>query len=325
MTCPSKPGSMKPAVEWISRPRRPSELLPSSRATRSSAELHALERRAEHELAGVQDERLVVRLDELGQVLLRLLDVDERVAVVAEHAEAAVARARRRSTAARAPRRTGRCTMRPSSIAARIVRSDSTMRAIYAGRVRRRRATAARIASIRRCTSDRTAAGAGADAVDRRSRTEIPGPRSRAIWRARSASSRDADSRSASRSFVEQRPRRHCSPTSTATPSSTSPAASAASTSATRTRASTAAVQEQARALPAHRLHDRRRTSSTSRSPSGSGAARRSRARRRPRSSTPAPRRSRTRSRSRARTPGAPAVIAFEGAFHGRTLHGACR
>ena len=51
----------------------------------------ALERRAEHELAGVQDERLVaVDLDELGQLLLLLLDVDVRVARVAEDAEEAV-------------------------------------------------------------------------------------------------------------------------------------------------------------------------------------------------------------------------------------------
>ena len=33
-------------------------------------EPHALERRAEHELARVEDERLVADLDELGQVLL---------------------------------------------------------------------------------------------------------------------------------------------------------------------------------------------------------------------------------------------------------------
>ena len=26
--CPSNPASMNPAVEWISKPRRPSELLP---------------------------------------------------------------------------------------------------------------------------------------------------------------------------------------------------------------------------------------------------------------------------------------------------------
>ena len=52
---------------------------------------HALERRAEHELARVEDERLVaVDLDELGQILLRLLDVDERIARVAEDAEVAV-------------------------------------------------------------------------------------------------------------------------------------------------------------------------------------------------------------------------------------------
>jgi hypothetical protein len=35
--CPSNPASMNPAVEWMSKPRRPSELLPSTRATRSLA------------------------------------------------------------------------------------------------------------------------------------------------------------------------------------------------------------------------------------------------------------------------------------------------
>ena len=50
-----------------------------------------LQRRAEHELARVEDERAVVAdLDELGEVLLRLLRVDERRRVVAEHAEVAV-------------------------------------------------------------------------------------------------------------------------------------------------------------------------------------------------------------------------------------------
>src|SRR5919201_956197 len=54
-------------------------------------ELDALERRAEHELAGVEDERLLVAdLDELRQILLRLLHVDERVARVVEDAEVAV-------------------------------------------------------------------------------------------------------------------------------------------------------------------------------------------------------------------------------------------
>src|SRR6266496_1116059 len=35
--CPEKPGSMKPAVECVSRPRRPSDDLPSRRPARSSA------------------------------------------------------------------------------------------------------------------------------------------------------------------------------------------------------------------------------------------------------------------------------------------------
>src|SRR5581483_6088317 len=53
-------------------------------------EPHALEGRAEHELARVEDERLLADLDELRQLLLRLLAVDERVAAVAEDAEVAV-------------------------------------------------------------------------------------------------------------------------------------------------------------------------------------------------------------------------------------------
>lgn len=36
VTCPEKPGSMNPAVECVTRPSRPSELLPSSREARSS-------------------------------------------------------------------------------------------------------------------------------------------------------------------------------------------------------------------------------------------------------------------------------------------------
>jgi hypothetical protein len=52
---------------------------------------HPLERRAEDELAGVEDERpLVVDLDQLRQLLLRLLDVDVRVTRVVEDPEEAV-------------------------------------------------------------------------------------------------------------------------------------------------------------------------------------------------------------------------------------------
>ena len=51
----------------------------------------ALERGAEHELAGVEDERAVVAdLDQLGEILLVLLRVDVGRGVVAEHAEVAV-------------------------------------------------------------------------------------------------------------------------------------------------------------------------------------------------------------------------------------------
>ena len=53
--------------------------------------LHALERGAEHELTGVEDERrFVVDLDELRQLFLLGFDVDERVAGVAEDPEIAV-------------------------------------------------------------------------------------------------------------------------------------------------------------------------------------------------------------------------------------------
>src|ERR1035437_9043292 len=86
VSLPFQPGSTYPAVEWISRPRRPSDDLPSSRATISSGssthssvwpstnsspgwrasrrwvdeivgELDPFERLAEHELARVQHER----------------------------------------------------------------------------------------------------------------------------------------------------------------------------------------------------------------------------------------------------------------------------
>src|SRR3954447_7552622 len=54
-------------------------------------ELHPLQRPAEHELARVEDERLLVRdREQLGEVGLRLARVDEGVAVVAEDAERAV-------------------------------------------------------------------------------------------------------------------------------------------------------------------------------------------------------------------------------------------
>ena len=82
---------MKPAVEWIRRPRRPKELFPSNRRHEVVGQPDPFERRGEDELARVEDERRVaVDLDQLGQVLLRLLDVDVRVTGVVEDAEVAV-------------------------------------------------------------------------------------------------------------------------------------------------------------------------------------------------------------------------------------------
>ena len=79
-----------------------------------------------------------------------------------------------------------------------------------------------------------------------------------------------------------------------------------------------AAVQEQVAALPPHRLHDRARTSPTSSSPSGCWRA-----------ADPGPtkagvlqlrrRGGRERRQDRHGRHGRPAVIAYEGAFHGRT------
>ena len=91
VTCPSQPGSMNPAVEWMSRPEPAEARLPFESRDEVVGERDALERGPEHELAGVEDERLVVvDLDELGEILLVRLHVDVRVAGVAEHSEVAV-------------------------------------------------------------------------------------------------------------------------------------------------------------------------------------------------------------------------------------------
>ena len=87
---PSHPASTNPAVEWINSPSRPSEDLPSRRAT-SVGQAHALQRRSQDELAGVEDERLAVGdLDELGEVLEILPDVDHADGVIAEEPKVAV-------------------------------------------------------------------------------------------------------------------------------------------------------------------------------------------------------------------------------------------
>ena len=88
VTCPEKPGSMKPAVECVSSPSRPSGLLPSSRPASWSPSEIDLQRRGEHELPRVQHERLAVgHLDQRGQVVLLHRRVDVGVEVVVEDPE----------------------------------------------------------------------------------------------------------------------------------------------------------------------------------------------------------------------------------------------
>ena len=92
VTWPENPGSMKPAVEWVSRPSRPSERLALEPRGDVVGQRDELEGRPEHELAGVQDERLVRRrsLDQVGEVGLVFGRVDERVLVVVEQPEVAI-------------------------------------------------------------------------------------------------------------------------------------------------------------------------------------------------------------------------------------------
>ena len=85
MTCPSQPGSMKPAVEWMSRPRRPSDDLPFEPRHEVVGKANSLQCGAEHELAGMEDERLLFPdLHELGQLFLWLTHVDVGIPSVVE-------------------------------------------------------------------------------------------------------------------------------------------------------------------------------------------------------------------------------------------------
>ena len=73
------------------RPEPAQRALPFQPRDEIVRELDPFERLAEHELAGMEDERLVVGdADDLGQVRLRRARVDVGVAVVAEDPELAV-------------------------------------------------------------------------------------------------------------------------------------------------------------------------------------------------------------------------------------------
>ena len=91
MRLPFQPGSTYPAVEWMSSPSRPSELLPFDAPDDVVGQLHPLEGLAQDELARMEDEGLVaVDRGDLREAWLLDARVDVRVAVVVEDAEVAV-------------------------------------------------------------------------------------------------------------------------------------------------------------------------------------------------------------------------------------------
>lgn len=91
VTWPLKPGSMKPAVEWVTSPSLAEGGLALQAGGEVVGERDDLVRGGEDELPGVQDERLVaLRLHEPGEVGLLDRGVDVGVAVVLEHPEEAI-------------------------------------------------------------------------------------------------------------------------------------------------------------------------------------------------------------------------------------------
>ena len=90
VTCPENPGSIQPAVEWVSSPSLPRRLALKAAGQVVGKRDH-FEGRRQHELARMQDEGLfVVGLDQPGQVGLFHGGVDVRVAVVLEDPEVPV-------------------------------------------------------------------------------------------------------------------------------------------------------------------------------------------------------------------------------------------
>ena len=82
---------MKPAVEWVSRPSRPSDDLPSSRPARSSGSVQSSSVEPSTNSPGMQHERFAgQRLDEARELVLLQGRVDVGVAGVVEHPEQAV-------------------------------------------------------------------------------------------------------------------------------------------------------------------------------------------------------------------------------------------
>ena len=81
VTWPEKPGSIQPAVLWVSKPQPTEARLALEAPSDVVGQGDDLIRRGQHELAGMQDERLVLgRLDLAGEVGLLDGRVDVRVA-----------------------------------------------------------------------------------------------------------------------------------------------------------------------------------------------------------------------------------------------------
>ena len=88
VSVPFQPGSQKPAVAWTIRPEAPERRLALDAGDDVVRQLDPFLGAPEAELAGVDDERLVLVDDHLlGEVARRVAQVDRGHAVVVEHAE----------------------------------------------------------------------------------------------------------------------------------------------------------------------------------------------------------------------------------------------
>ncbi len=88
--CPVQPASTNPAVEWMRRPKPTEGGLALQPGDEVVGQGHLLGGRAEHELAGMEDEWVVAHVHQFGEVLLVLANVDHPAGVVTKQPEIAV-------------------------------------------------------------------------------------------------------------------------------------------------------------------------------------------------------------------------------------------
>ena len=132
--CPEKPGSMKPAVEWVSRPSRPSDDLPSSRPARSSGSVqHSSVEPSTNSPGCRTNGSPSVACTRVVSSSLALRGSIWGVARVVEHPEQVVQR--RTSTLDGCTQGVieGSMPSRPAAISARRSRSESSTRRAYTG------------------------------------------------------------------------------------------------------------------------------------------------------------------------------------------------